>query len=132
RLQNTADNTTYSTATMLSRDMNMMAITNRGMIANQVMIGQLVGLSSWSNYLAQVTSNIKTVATLANSIPIVGQVIYQVAAAVDRAVSTVRSVIDQVAKVLISTQTQVNGAISSLQFGYDGATYGMIPEMYEK
>ena len=132
RLQNTADNTTYSTATMLSRDMNMMAITNRGMIANQVMIGQLVGLSSWSNYLAQVTSNIKTVATLANAIPIVGQVIYQVAAAVDQAVSTVSSVIDQVAKVLISTQNQVNGAISTLQFGYHGATYGMIPEMYEK
>lgn len=50
RLQNTAENTTYSADNMLARDMQMMAITNRGMIANQVMVGQAVALTSWNNY----------------------------------------------------------------------------------
>lgn len=132
RLQNTADNTTYSTVTMLSRDMNMMAITNRGMIANQVMIGQLVGLSSWSNYLEKVAENIETLSSFISWVPVVGQIIYSIAQAVESAVSTASSVIDQVAETLIDVQNQVNGAISTLQSGYHGATYGMIPEVYEK
>lgn len=132
RLQNTADNTTYSTVSMLSRDMNMMAITNRGMIANQVMIGQMVGLSSWSNYLAQLTGNVKTFATLANLIPYVGQVIYRLSVVVDQVVSSASQVINQTAKVVIATQNKVNGIISELQRGYHIATYAMIPDVYLK
>lgn len=40
RLQNTADNVAYSTATMITRDMNVIAITNRAMVANQKKRGQ--------------------------------------------------------------------------------------------
>ncbi|BFM22332.1 pilus assembly protein TadG-related protein [Gilvimarinus japonicus] len=45
-LQNTADNTAYSTVNVQTRDLNMIAITNRAMIANQVVIGQYIGLVS--------------------------------------------------------------------------------------
>ena len=36
RLQNTADNVAFSTAALVARDLNFIAYTNRGMVANQV------------------------------------------------------------------------------------------------
>ncbi|GIU45252.1 hypothetical protein TUM4438_18310 [Shewanella sairae] len=49
RLQNTADNTAYSIATIAARDFNFKAYTNRASVANQVAVAQMVGLSSWFN-----------------------------------------------------------------------------------
>lgn len=51
KLQNTADAGAYSAALAQARDYNFSAYTNRAMIANQVAIAQLVGLTSWArNY----------------------------------------------------------------------------------
>ena len=51
RLQNTADSAAYSAAVAQARDYNFSAYMNRGMIANDVAVAQLVGLASWSrNY----------------------------------------------------------------------------------
>jgi hypothetical protein len=53
RLQNTADAAAYSSALAQARDYNFSAYTNRAMVANQVVIAQLVGLASWArNYNA--------------------------------------------------------------------------------
>ncbi|WP_374351284.1 TadE/TadG family type IV pilus assembly protein [Chitinimonas sp.] len=51
RLQNAADNTAYSVAIVQARDYNFSAYTNRAMVANQVSVAQVVGLTSWArNY----------------------------------------------------------------------------------
>ena len=51
KLQNTADAAAYSAALAQARDYNFSAYLNRGMIANDVAVAQLVGLASWSrNY----------------------------------------------------------------------------------
>ena len=51
KLQNTADAAAYSSALAQARDYNFSAYVNRAMIANQVVIAQLVGLTSWArNY----------------------------------------------------------------------------------
>lgn len=51
KLQNTADAAAYSAAVAQARDYNFSAYLNRGMIANDVAVAQLVGLASWSrNY----------------------------------------------------------------------------------
>ncbi|MCE9640677.1 MAG: hypothetical protein K8S22_11100, partial [Betaproteobacteria bacterium] len=47
KLQNTADAAAYSAAVAQARDYNFTAYTNRAMIANQVAMAQLVGLTSW-------------------------------------------------------------------------------------
>ncbi|MDB5809173.1 MAG: hypothetical protein JWN94_1295 [Betaproteobacteria bacterium] len=47
RLQNTADAAAYSAAVAQARDYNFSAYTNRAMIANQVAMAQLVGLTAW-------------------------------------------------------------------------------------
>ncbi|OGT31678.1 MAG: hypothetical protein A2W28_09185 [Gammaproteobacteria bacterium RBG_16_51_14] len=48
QLQNAADAAAYSTSLIEARDLNYMAYTNRAMIANEVAIGQMVGLASWA------------------------------------------------------------------------------------
>ncbi|MDB5764483.1 MAG: hypothetical protein JWQ21_3478 [Herminiimonas sp.] len=51
KLQNTADAAAYSAVLAEARDYNFAAYTNRAMIANQVAVAQVVGLTSWSrNY----------------------------------------------------------------------------------
>ncbi len=47
KLQNTADAAAYSAAVAQARDYNFSAYTNRAMIANQVAMAQLVGLTAW-------------------------------------------------------------------------------------
>lgn len=49
-LQNAADSTAYSASVMVARAYNFAAYSNRAMVANQVAIAQLVGLTSWSRY----------------------------------------------------------------------------------
>lgn len=51
KLQNTADAAAYSAAQAQARDYNFAAYTNRAMVANQVAVAQVVGLTSWArNY----------------------------------------------------------------------------------
>jgi len=45
-LQNAADAVAYSVALLEARDLNFMAYTNRAMVANEVAVGQAVGLAS--------------------------------------------------------------------------------------
>lgn len=51
RLQNTADAAAYSAVLAEARDYNFSAYTNRAVIANQVAVAQVVGITSWArNY----------------------------------------------------------------------------------
>ncbi len=47
KLQNTADAAAYSAAVTQARDLNFTAYMNRGVIANQVAVAQLVSLTGW-------------------------------------------------------------------------------------
>lgn len=50
QLQNAADAAAYSVSITEARDLNFMAYTNRAMVANEVAIGQLVGMASWATH----------------------------------------------------------------------------------
>lgn len=50
RVQNAADAAAYSVSVTEARDLNFMAYTNRAMVANEVAIGQLVGMASWATH----------------------------------------------------------------------------------
>ncbi len=58
QLQNTADATAYSAATIAARDYNFSAYMNRAVVANQVAVAQMVGLSSWFRFTGQTLDNI--------------------------------------------------------------------------
>ncbi|MEX2479677.1 MAG: pilus assembly protein TadG-related protein [Gammaproteobacteria bacterium] len=73
-LQNAADAVAYSISTVEARDLNFAAYTNRAIVANEVAIGQAIGMASWAyhwksigdflleynNYLAGPTLGIST------------------------------------------------------------------------
>lgn len=50
RLTNTADAVAYSAGVFEARVLNYDAYTNRAIIANEIAIGQAVGLASWAQY----------------------------------------------------------------------------------
>lgn len=58
RLTNTADAVAYSAGVFEARMLNYDAYTNRAIIANQIAIGQAVGLASWSKYMGTSAENI--------------------------------------------------------------------------
>lgn len=47
-MQNAADAAAYSVSTVEARDLNFTAYTNRAMVANEVAVGQIIGLMSWA------------------------------------------------------------------------------------
>ena len=50
QVQNAADAAAYSVSITEARDLNFMAYTNRAMVANEVAIGQMVGMASWATH----------------------------------------------------------------------------------
>ena len=50
KLVNTADAVAYSAAVMHARALNFDAYNNRALVANEVLVAQMVSLSSWSQY----------------------------------------------------------------------------------
>ncbi|MCB1747845.1 MAG: hypothetical protein KDK06_11760, partial [Gammaproteobacteria bacterium] len=47
-LQNAADSLAYGVSTVEARDLNFAAYTNRAIVANEVAIGQAIGMASWA------------------------------------------------------------------------------------
>jgi hypothetical protein len=62
KLVNAADAAAFSAAQWEARSLNYQAYLNRAIVANEVAIGQLVSLRSWSTYLRRTTSNVNLVA----------------------------------------------------------------------
>lgn len=58
RVTNTADAVAYSAGVFEARVLNYDAYTNRAIIANEIAIGQAVGLASWAQYAATAAENI--------------------------------------------------------------------------
>jgi hypothetical protein len=65
RLLGAADAAAYSAAVWQARALNFQAYMNRGIVANEVAIAQLVSLRSWSAYMDQVVREAATVGAVA-------------------------------------------------------------------
>lgn len=127
KLQNTADNVAYSTATLVSRDLNFIAYTNRGMVANQVAIAQVVGLSSYIKLLEQFAINVDTlVQYLQIAIPVfgtgAGAVVRSYTATIRSGASSVSAGFDGLAEVVIPINNKLIEGLSVGQHGFHEAT----------
>ncbi len=69
RLTNTADAVAYSAGVYEARVLNYDAYSNRAIIANEIAIGQAVGLASWAKYMG---TSAGTIGPYLNLIPYVG------------------------------------------------------------
>ncbi|WP_426369108.1 hypothetical protein [Pseudocolwellia sp. HL-MZ7] len=132
RIQNTADATAYSTMTVLTRDMNFIAYTNRAMVGNQVAIAQMVGLSSWIHMLDTAADNLNTLAQLTYAFPPVGVWLNQVTSAIQQATSAGKTGIDYFAEYFILATDNLNFVLSKAQDGFQLVTADMAFATYNK
>jgi hypothetical protein len=59
-MQNAADAAAYGTSLIEARDLNFAAYMNRAIVANEVAIGQMVGLASWAFHLQSFAPFLRT------------------------------------------------------------------------
>lgn len=104
RLTNTADAVAYSAGIYEARVLNYDAYTNRAIIANEIAIGQAVGLASWAKYAGTAADNISPYMYL---IPYAG-------AAIANALEEVRDAMDLYTPLLAYTVPLHDAAINSL------------------
>lgn len=129
KLQNTADNVAYSTATLMARDLNFVAYTNRAMVANQVSIAQFVGISSWLAMARQFASNVDAIGDVLRYIPYIGPVIEALTETLERSIDGISAGYDTFASEAIRlTDDIVVPALSRTQAAYHIATMGLIAE----
>ena len=107
-LQNAADSIAFSISVLEARDLNFMAYTNRAMVANEVAIGQAVGLMSWLNHLGSTPTFLRRYASLLSPIPFIGQA----ASAILNGIATGMNVVANVAKNIAGPM--IAGAIPAL------------------
>ncbi len=122
RLQNTSDAAAYSAASLLARDYNFIAYTNRAMIANQAAIGQLVAIDSWTHYLEQEAINLDTAGTIAQVVPGIGQAIKAVTNAVRMFAERLADVV-QMARAGTGVLDEYISVLSRAQKIYHDASY---------
>jgi hypothetical protein len=129
RLVNAADAAVYSGLVWQARALNFQAYTNRAMVANQVSVGQLVSLTSWTKYAYTAARNINNI----------GQVFPIVREWTDAA-ETVSEAIDDImvaaAETVIPIVDSVNGILSRTQqavfVASFAATPGIVSEVVER
>ena len=115
RLQNSADNTAYSMANLVTREMNLLAVTNRAMVANQVVIGQLLALASWAGMLDQFAGRLETIGDVLSFIPVVGTFIERVTEAIKKGTEILARTVETVGKVAIKAQDVLIESLYELQ-----------------
>ena len=104
RLTNTADAVAYSAGVFEARMLNYDAYANRAIIANQIAIGQAVGLASWAKYMGTSAQTIRPYLYL---IPGVG-------AALAQAMDYFESAMETLTPALAVAVTRHDAAIQAL------------------
>ncbi|MEW8506898.1 MAG: pilus assembly protein TadG-related protein [Candidatus Thiodiazotropha sp.] len=129
RLVNAADAAAYSGLVWQARALNYQAYTNRAMVANQVSIGQMVSLTSWTQYAYIVARNIDYIG---DWFPIIKP--YTQAA--ESITSMIDGVMVNVAEAFISVTDSINGVLSQSQqavfMASFAATPGIVREVIER
>lgn len=79
RLTNTADAVALSAGNFEARLLNYDAYTNRAMIANEIAIGQVVGLASWATYASHAAETIGNYMRYIPYLQVIGEMLNQAA-----------------------------------------------------
>ncbi len=135
-LQNAADAAAFSVSVVEARDLNFAAYTNRAMVANEVAIGQLVGLVSWANHIQSFSPFLRLYANAFNAIPVVGNAIAAmlngVAAGFNVLGQAAQKVTNAVARVGVPVLYNINRAYSISQLAFHTASIALsVGTVYE-
>jgi len=140
QLQNAVDAAAYSTSLIEARDLNYMAYSNRAMVANEVAVGQMVGLASWvrnwksyADYLNAYNTLILAPLTQTASTPII-EGFSKTLFTVPGEIAT--TIIDFIAKMGTSALSVINKVYGGSQTGFHIVSMlyaaGTIPDVIDK
>ncbi|EKE82767.1 hypothetical protein [Idiomarina xiamenensis] len=119
-MQNIADNAAEAGALILARQLNYLALSNRALIANQVVMAQLTGLSSWLAMLADASQRMAMVTSV---IPYLNVLSRQLAVVLDR----VSTVMDRLLPAALRLQQLIISALSTSQLLLQASFTSMLP-----
>ena len=130
---NAADAGAYTLATLVARDLNFMAYTNRAMVANHVVVGQLTSLASLSNMIHLAAGDLKNLQYL-SWIPYVGSIFNAIGKAFEYMEDIIEDVVWEILQIATQVQNGLIKVISLSQLGvhamtaYDMSRVGNIVE----
>ncbi|WP_296226851.1 pilus assembly protein TadG-related protein [Ralstonia sp. UBA689] len=78
KIVNTADAAAYSAAMQEARTLNFESYVNRSIVANEVVIAQVVTLDSWVAYMARTAKNIGTILQFIPYANVIGRALVQI------------------------------------------------------
>ncbi|QOK93226.1 hypothetical protein HF908_18145 [Ralstonia pseudosolanacearum] len=84
KVVNTADAAVYSAAMVEARTLNFEAYANRSIVANEVVIAQLVTMDSWLRYMGRTADNIGTILQFVPYANVIGRALKQAANVINR------------------------------------------------
>ncbi|MGD9168669.1 MAG: pilus assembly protein TadG-related protein [Candidatus Thiodiazotropha sp.] len=125
RLVNAADAAVYSGLIWQARALNYQAYTNRAMVANQVSIGQMVSLTSWTQYAYIVARNIDYIGDWFPIIKPYTQAAESISEMID-------NVTVNIAEAFISVIDSVNGVLSQSQQAIFAASFAATPGIVQE
>ncbi len=125
RVQTVSDAAAQSVATIVARDLNFKAYTNRAMVANQVAIAQMVGLASWAKMLDHATTNFGYIADALSWIPVVGEILIAMAEVLQAGSEIIDEAISNAAPIVITALEVLIDALSVGQLTFHLATVDM-------
>jgi len=146
QLQNAADAAAYGASVLEARSLNFAAYTNRAMVANEVAIGQMVGVLSWidelksmgeymsdyADFIDAFTSWLYAVVTVGDVIEAIIDVITQALDVIGQILTdvgeTLESVLNPIVSVAIRGLSVVNQVYSTSQTVYHGATIVLVTD----
>lgn len=144
QLQNAADAAAFGASTLEARSLNFAAYTNRAMVANEVAIGQLVGLLSMvdefktsGEYIDVYIAILEAAAAASLLIPVVGEIIEGIVNSIVSALEGISSALTEVSETLLKIMEPiaspairglsiVNQVYSVSQTVYHGATIVLV------
>lgn len=116
KLINTADAAAYSAAITEARTLNFESYMNRGIVANEVIIAQIVSFDSWINYLDSLAQNLEAVA---GWVPVVGEIIDGIAEVMGEA----KSIVDTASQPAVAVENGLALTLNAVVQVANGATY---------
>ena len=128
RQQNAADAVAFSVANLTARNLNLVAYTNRAMVANQVAIGQAVGLMSWANMLFTTSRTFDWIGTVFAWVPGVKAITQ----ALKTGAEALQSGVDVFSKAIILISDKAIDVYSSAQQALYYSINLSIPAIYKE
>lgn len=118
---NAADAGVYALATTVARDLNFMAYSNRAMVANHVVVGQLVSLASLSQMVYLASKDISILKDF-GWVPYIGPALKAIGEAFERLAEIIDKTVLPILEEMVRAEDLLIEGISGMQALVHGAT----------